>query len=62
MHENYELLSLNEYAAMLKQSRSNMYELMDRGEVPNMFKIGGRNFISKSRVLDWLREQEAQAA
>ena len=57
-----ELLSLNEYAAMIKQSRANMYILQERGQIPKCFQIGGRNFISKSRVLNWLKEQEAQAA
>jgi predicted DNA-binding transcriptional regulator AlpA len=62
MHDNDELLSLNEYASLIKQSRSNMYLLQERGEIPKTFLIGGRNFISKSRVYNWIAQRESLAA
>ncbi len=57
-----EILTFNEYAAMLKQSRANMYVLINNKEVPEPFYIGGRRYVRKSTIENWLVSKEKQAA
>jgi excisionase family DNA binding protein len=48
-----EVLTVDEAAAFLRISRSVLYELIGRGEVPYR-KVGGKYRFSRERLVQWL--------
>lgn len=61
MNEN-DLLSVNEYAKILRLSRAGFYKLLNENKIPAPFAIGGRRYIRRSKVEAFIAEQEALAA
>lgn len=51
------LLKFDEAARLLHISRSRMYELVARGEVPGLFTFGRSRRISRTALERWIAEQ-----
>ncbi len=56
------LLTVDEAARALRMSRSRVYELMQRGEIPGVVHIGRSVRISRAELEAWVSQQvRAQA-
>lgn len=56
MTENDKWLTVEELAAYLKMSRTKLYAMTQKGEIPAS-KIGNRWRFDRDRINDWMNEQ-----
>ena len=51
--------TINEFCALEKLSRSQLYKLWGEGKGPRFYKIGNRPRISSAARREWRREMES---
>jgi predicted DNA-binding transcriptional regulator AlpA len=52
-------LTINEFCAVEKLSRSQLYKLWHQGKGPRLYKIGNRPRISPEARREWRQQMEA---
>lgn len=52
-------LTADEVSAVLRTSRKAIYAMVERGQLPGVFKIGRRVLVDRARLLQWLEERRA---
>ena len=57
-----ESLTLAEFCAAEKISRSMLYKLCEQGKGPRMFAVGTKRLISHEARQEWRRAREAETA
>lgn len=53
------LLTADEVAALLRTSRKAVYDMVERGALPGVTRIGRRVLVHADVLLDWLRQKSA---
>ena len=53
------LFTAQEVADILRTSRSAIYSMVERGQLPGVTRIGRRMLIRRDALLDWLDESRA---
>ena len=56
-----ELLTADEVAAVLRTTRSAVYAMIARGQLPGVLKIGRRLLVDRRELLAWLEERRAMS-
>jgi excisionase family DNA binding protein len=51
------LLTGDEVAALLRTSRTAIYVMVERGQLPGVTRIGRRLLFRRAELLDWLRQK-----
>jgi len=49
------LLTPHEVATLLRKSKTAIYAMVERGQLPGVVRIGRRVLFSETVLLDWLR-------
>jgi len=59
---NGELVFLTgkEVAALIRESMSSIYKMVESGRLP-AYKIGGRLIFDRTEILDWIKSQATMA-
>jgi len=52
------LLTVREFARVLRVNRNTAYEAIQRGDVPGVVRIGNSIRICRKTVVEWLRGQD----
>jgi excisionase family DNA binding protein len=53
------LLTAGEVALLLRTSRKAVYQMIERGHLPGVTRIGRRVLVRSQDLLDWLRQKSA---
>jgi excisionase family DNA binding protein len=56
------LLTPVEVAALLRTSRSAIYAMVERGQLPGVVRIGRRVLLREADLVEWLRQKSAPSA
>lgn len=59
---NDEMMTVGECCAFLKIGRRTFDTWREKDIAPPCFKVGGRVFVRRSVLMQWINEQEAEAA
>jgi excisionase family DNA binding protein len=58
-HDQKLLLKIDEAAALLSLGRATAYQMVQRGEMPGVVRLGRSVRISADALRTWIREQSA---
>ena len=59
MHDSPLLLTPLEVATLLRTSRSAIYSMIERQQLPGVTRIGRRVLLNRDILLHWLRQKSA---